>query len=99
MILNTGLRTDIPGFFSKWYLAVAAFRSGSSWLSIAGTVILAVSAVLTAIPFIFALMLPVINPAFDVIFSYMICAVYFSAVIIICWWLLKKVGTKLFNSL
>jgi len=66
-----------------------------------GSVIISLiaSAVLTAIPFIFALMLPVINPAFDVIFSYMICAVYFSAVIIICWWLLKKVGTKLFNSL
>lgn len=66
-----------------------------------GSVIISLiaSAVLTAIPFMFAIMLPVINPDFDVIFSYMICVVYFSAVIMLCRWLLKKVGTRLFNSL
>ncbi|MBR0165183.1 MAG: proton-conducting membrane transporter [Lachnospiraceae bacterium] len=39
----------LPGFFSKWFLTVAAFGSGSSALGFAGTVVLAISALLTAI--------------------------------------------------
>ncbi|MBR0173174.1 MAG: proton-conducting membrane transporter [Lachnospiraceae bacterium] len=39
----------LPGFFSKWFLTVAAFGTGSSALAFGGTVILAISALLTAI--------------------------------------------------
>lgn len=39
----------LPGFFSKWFLTAAAFGTGNSWLAFGGTVILAVSALLTAI--------------------------------------------------
>ena len=39
----------LPGFFSKWFLTAAAFDSGSSLLAYAGTVVLAISALLTAI--------------------------------------------------
>ena len=39
----------LPGFFSKWFLTAAAFGSESRWIAIVGTVILAVSALLTAI--------------------------------------------------
>lgn len=39
----------LPGFFSKWFLTVAAFKSGSSLLAYGGTVVLAISALLTAI--------------------------------------------------
>ncbi|MBQ9562473.1 MAG: proton-conducting membrane transporter [Lachnospiraceae bacterium] len=39
----------LPGFFSKWFLTAAAFGSGNTTLAVAGTVVLAVSALLTAI--------------------------------------------------
>ena len=39
----------LPGFFSKWFLTSAAFKSGNNMIAFSGTVILAVSALLTAI--------------------------------------------------
>ncbi|MBQ9512766.1 MAG: proton-conducting membrane transporter [Lachnospiraceae bacterium] len=39
----------LPGFFSKWFLSVAAFKSGSNALAAFGLIILAISALLTAI--------------------------------------------------
>ena len=39
----------LPGFFSKWFLTSAAFGTGNNWLAFCGTVILAISALLTAI--------------------------------------------------
>ena len=39
----------LPGFFSKWFLSVAAFRSGAGAFAAFGLIILAISALLTAI--------------------------------------------------
>ncbi|MBO4235520.1 MAG: proton-conducting membrane transporter [Firmicutes bacterium] len=54
----------LPGFFSKWFLTAAAFKSGSSIFAYGGTVILAVSALLTAI-YLFSICVSAFVPGED----------------------------------
>lgn len=54
----------LPGFFSKWYLTLAVFRSGSNILAFGGTIVLAVSALLTAI-YLFSICISAFMPGKD----------------------------------
>ncbi|MBR7081138.1 MAG: proton-conducting membrane transporter [Oscillospiraceae bacterium] len=54
----------LPGFFSKWYLTLAVFRSGSNILAFGGTIVLAVSALLTAI-YLFSICVSAFMPGKD----------------------------------
>ena len=54
----------LPGFFSKWYLTLAAFRSGNNVLAFGGTIILAISALLTAI-YLFSICVSAFMPGKD----------------------------------
>ena len=91
-ILGLLVNLKLPRF--DWAHEIIVIKQSGSVI-----VSLIASVVLTAIPFMLAAVLPVVNPDFNIIFSYIVCFSYFLAFIAIGCLLLKKAGTRLFNSL